>query len=129
LLVEIFGLIAIEGVTVRRHDLAGKRNQKRAVFLLEHPAFDLAAAPIFLDEDLAVMSEGLGDRGREFLFRPCLADADRGAEARRFHEDGAAELRNYRVEGRRLAEREALEPRDRKAALAHQALRRILIHG
>ena len=65
------------------------------------------AAHIFLDQDLAVMPERLGDRLREFLRRPRLADADRRAETRRLDEHRTAELGVDRLKGRRVALDEA----------------------
>ena len=59
-------------MAVAGHDLAGQRGGERAVLALEHAALDLAAAHEFLDQDLAVMPERLGDRVRELLPVPAL---------------------------------------------------------
>src|ERR1700722_3174169 len=102
LLVEIFGLIGVEAVTVAGHDLARRRGGERTVLTFENAALDLAAADIFLDQDLAVVPERLGDRFSELLSRPRLADADRRALARWLDEHRAAKFGDDLIERWRL---------------------------
>ena len=128
LIVEIFGLVGVEAVAVAGHDLARRRGGERTVLVLENAALDLAAANIFLDQDLAVMPKRLGDRLSELLRRPRLADADRRAKARRLDEHRTAELGDDRLKGRLVSPRKTQEARDRQAAVAHETFGDILVH-
>ncbi len=128
LLVEVFGLVSVKAVAVARHDFAGRRGDERPVLTLEHPAFDLAAAHIFLDQDLAVVAERLGYGSRELVRRSGLADADRRAEPRGLDEHRAAELGGDPLKGRPISEGEAEGAGDRQAGVAHEALGDVLVH-
>ena len=91
-LVDIFGVVAVEAVAFGRHDLAGAGDEQAALGIFQHAAFDLAAPDEFFGQQLAVVLEALGERRLVLFLARNLADADGGALPRRLDEDRQAEF-------------------------------------
>ena len=112
-----------------RHYLAGTRDEQASFHVLQHAAFDLAAADEFFSQQLAIVPEPFGERCLVTLFVGDLANADGGALAGRLDEDRKPERTLDLGEGGRGPGQDRDGSRDRQAGGVQQPLGDILVES